>query len=394
MTLNGDITFIGRTTARNRRQVFGIRDADRLAHMYIIGKTGTGKSTLIEGMVRQDIAGGKGLALVDPHGDVVERVAASVPARRRRDLVYLNAPDPAQPYGYNPLRRVRADKIPLAASGLLEVLKKMWGDAWGVRMEHILRNALYALLERRDATLPAILRLLNDKRFRMEVTRSIRNPQVQAFWESEFPGYSRLMRSDGIAPVQNKVGAFLADPTLRRILTEPKQPIRFRKVMDEGGILLVNLSKGQLGEDSAALLGGLIVTTIGLAAFTRADLAPDLRRPFHLYVDEFQSFTTLSLVNMASELRKYGIGLVLAHQYLHQLEPEIRHAVLGNAGTIASFRTGPEDAPLLARQFYPRVESRDLLSLPNYQMYLRLMIDGTPSLPFSAESLPLPHPMT
>lgn len=300
---------------------------------------------------------------------------------------YLNAPDGGQPFGYNPLRKVRDDKIPLAVSGLLETLKKLWPDAWGVRMEHVLRNTLYALLEQDDARLPDILRLYADERYRRGLTASIRNETVRRFWRYEFENYHFRQRADAVAPIQNKLGALLSDPTLYRILVEPKNDIRIRSLMDEGRVLLVNLSKGQLGEDSSHILGGLIVSTIGLAAFSRADCAAARRRPFFVYIDEFQSFTTLMLANMMSELRKYGVGLTLANQHLHQLEPEIRSAVLGNAGTLISFRVGAEDAPYLAKEFQPKFDVEDLLNLPNYNIYLKLMIDGTPTAPFSASVL-------
>lgn len=375
------------TNFRNASRPIGIKQADRLFHMYVIGKTGTGKSTMLETLALQDIQAGRGFALVDPHGDLVERVATQVPKERAEDVTYLDVTDPAQPYGYNPLRHVRADKIALAASGLLEVFKKMWSDAWGVRMEHILRNALYALLERREAALPDILRLISEKAFRKEVATSLTNEPVRNFWLREFDRYSFAYQRDGIAPIQNKVGAFLTDPTLRRILAGPTEDIRIRRIMDGSGVFLVNLAKGLIGEDSASLLGALLVTTIGLAAFSRADMPQADRRPFFLYIDEFQAFTTLSLANMASELRKYGVGLVLAHQHLHQLEPDIRHAVLGNAGSLITFRVGPEDAAFLAREFAPPFEATDLLNLPNHHVVLKLMIDGAPSQPFSGATV-------
>lgn len=365
--------------------MFGIKQADRLSHVYVVGKTGTGKSSLLETLALQDLHAGRGFALVDPHGDLADRIAAQVSKDQAKRIVYLNAADPDQPYGYNPLRRVRADKIPLAVSGLLETLKKLWPDAWGVRMEHVLRNSLYALLERDGSQLPDILRLYNDEAFRKEIVRGIANQTVQTFWTDEFEHYPARLRADAVAPIQNKLGALLSDPTLYRILVAPRIDLRFRAMMDEGRSLLVNVAKGRIGEDSALLLGGLIVSTIGLAAFSRAETQE--RRPFFLYVDEFQSFTTLMLANMMSELRKYGVGLTLAHQYMHQLEPEIRHAVLGNAATLIAFRVGPDDASVLAKEFQPVFAVEDLLNLPNHDIYLKLMIDGTPSRPFSATTL-------
>lgn len=372
---------------RNDRRVFGIKNEDRFSHVYIIGKTGTGKSTLIETMEQQDLLAGRGFALIDPHGDLVKRVWESLSDAQRERVIYFNVPDPTQPYGYNPLRQVRPDRIPLAASGLMEALKKVWSEAWGVRMEHILRNALMALLERPDSTLPDILRLFSDQRFRKDVAAGLKNEPVKRFWEKEFERYSFGYRSDGVAPIQNKIGAFLADPVLQRLLTAPKIDLHLRKAMDDGQVLLVNLAKGYIGEDSSTLLGALLVTTLGLAAFTRADQPEASRRDFFVYIDEFQSFTTLALVNMLSELRKYRVGFTIAHQYLHQLEPDIRHAVLGNAGTLISFRVGAEDAPYLAREFEGTFDTLDLIRLENHHIFLKLMIDGMPSKPFSAESL-------
>jgi hypothetical protein len=382
-----DISFVGETNFRNQGRRFGIRQADRFSHIYVIGKTGTGKTTLLETLIRQDFAAGRGLALIDPHGDLAERLAATTPANRAADCIYFDAPTPDQPFGYNPLRRVRADKAPLAVSGVLEVFKKMWPDAWGVRMEHILRNALFALFEQREATLADILRLLSDKDYRKSVARALENEHVRSFWLNEYEKYSYRLRADAIVPIQNKVGALLADPRLSTMLTKPTKLLSLRRIMDEGRVLLVNLSKGRLGDDAASLLGGLLVTAFGLAALSRADLPHAARRPFFLYVDEFQSFTTLSFATMLSELRKYGVGMVLAHQYLHQLEPDVRHAVLGNAGTLVAFRLGAEDAALIAREFFPVFSAADLLALPNWSIYLKLMIDGAPSKPFSAATL-------
>jgi type IV secretory pathway TraG/TraD family ATPase VirD4 len=379
-----NVTQFARTDFRSTNRIFGIKDQDRFSHVYLIGKTGTGKSTLIETMVLQDIRRGHGVALIDPHGDLVERIVAQVPPRRAADVIYLNAADPSQPHGYNPLRHVREDRIALAASGFLEVFKKMWPDAWGVRMEHILRNVLMALLERPDARMHDLLLVLSDREFRKELVKSIRNETVRTFFEKEFERYTFGYRSDGIAPIQNKVGAFLADPVLNRILTSSESDISIRGAMDEGRVLFVNLAKGRLGEDSSSLLGGLLVTTIGLAAFSRADMAAQERRDFFVYVDEFQSFTTLAVTNMLSELRKYRVGFTIGHQYLHQLEPDVRHAVLGNVGTLICFRLGAEDAPYFVREFVEEFEEIDLMQLPNYRIYVRLMIDGAPSKPFSA----------
>ncbi len=381
-------TILGLTNAARRQVAFGIKQADRLSHTYIIGKTGTGKSTLLAAMIRQDLIHGHGCCLVDPHGDLVERIYAAVPEHRLGDVRYFNVPDRTQSYGYNPLRYVKADKRPLAASGMLEVMKKMWPDAWGVNMEHILRNALLTLLENPGSTLADIPRLLDDKSFRRTVANRLSNEPVKRFWLLEYERYSFQKKADGAGPILNKVGAFLADPTVFKILTAPEEDLHFRQLMDEGGVLLVNLAKGQIGEDAAGLLGGLLVTTLGLAAFTRQDTPEPERRDFFLYLDEFQNFTTHSMANMTSELRKYHVGLVLAHQYLHQLDADVREAVLGNTGTMIAFRLGAHDAAYMAAEFQPAFSQLDFLRLPNYDIYLRLMIDGLPSRPFSATTLP------
>jgi hypothetical protein len=380
------LTYFAQTNHRNNRRRFGIMQPDRLSHLYIIGKTGTGKSTLLETLALEDLRAKRGFAFVDPHGDTVERLAGNGTALEKR-VIYFDACDTSQPYGYNPLRRVRDDKIPLAVSGLLETLRKLWPDAWGVRMEHVLRNSLYTLLERGDASLPDILRLYADDAFRKIVVGDIRNKVIKRFWEDEFESYPARLRADACAPIQNKLGALLSNPLLYRILVRPKIDLRFRHMMDKGGCLLVNVSKGRIGEEASLLIGSLIASTIGLAAFSRAETSASARQPFFVYLDEFQNFTTLMLASMMSELRKYGVGLVLAHQYLHQLEPDIRHAVLGNAGTIVSFRVGAEDAPYLAREFQSKFDVEDLINLPNRDIYLKLMISGTPSAPFSAKTL-------
>ena len=385
---SNDVTYLARTDFRNGGELFGIRRDDRFSHVYVIGKTGTGKTTLLERMALQDLARGNGFAVIDPHGDMVERIADRIPPHRLLDVLYLNAADPTQPYGYNPLRHVRQDRIALAASGLMEVFEKLWPDAWGVRMEHILRNILMALLEQPSATLHDVLRIISDKKYRRSVANSLQNKAVKTFLLKEFDGFSFGYRADGIAPIQNKVGAFLADPLLDRILTAPKHDLHIRQIMDEGRVLLVNLSKGRIGEDSSSLLGAMLVTTIGLAGYSRVEIDPARRRDFFVYIDEFQSFTTLALANMLSEMRKYGLGFTIAHQYLHQLNPDIRHAVLGNVGTLISFRVGAEDAPFLAREFNGVFDETDLVQLPNHQIYLKLMIHGAPSMPFSAVTLP------
>src|SRR2546422_3582479 len=357
------------------------------AHTYIIGKTGTGKSTLLENLARQDIRAGHGLTLLDPHGDLVERLVEDVPVERQPDCIYFNVPDVAHPLGFNPLESVAPDRRPLAASGLLEVFKKIWMDTWGPRLEHILRNALLALLDQPEATLADVLRLLDDKAFRRSAMVHVGNTAVRDFWLREYESYPARFRVEAIAPIQNKVGPFLTNPLLRNIVTQAKSAFELRRVMDEGKILLVNLAKGKIGEDVAALLGAMLVSKAGLAALSRTDIPEENRRDFYLYLDEFQSFTTLSLANMLSELRKYRVGLILAHQYLSQLDLQIRHAILGNVGTIIAFRLGLTDAEILESEFRPEISAVDLIGLPHYHVYAKLMIDGVASRVFNAETL-------
>lgn len=382
------IVYFAKTDFRNEEKKFGIKRYDRRAHMYVIGKTGTGKSTLLETMILQDIESGQGLALLDPHGDLVEKIAAKIPERRKDDLIYFNVPDDTRTFAFNPLERVDPQRRSLAAAGLLEAFKKLWSDSWGPRLEHILRNALLALYDQPEATLSDVLRLLEDDAFRRNAALRIHNAQVRGFWLREYEAYPSRFRVEAIAPIQNKVGAFLSDPRLHRILVQPRSSFNLRNVMDEGKILLVNLSKGKIGEDTAALLGALLVTSIGLAALSRAEVPEQERRDFYLYLDEFQSFTTLSLAKMLSELRKYRMGMVLAHQYLSQLDEQIRDAVLGNVGTLIAFRVGMSDAEILAKEFYPTFSAGDLIRLSNHHVYLKLMIDGMPSEPFSARTIP------
>jgi hypothetical protein len=382
------ITMLAETNFRSQRRRFGIRREDRRAHLYVIGKTGTGKSTFIANLAHQDLVHGEGFALLDPHGDLLERVLTNLPERRRDDLIYFNVPDALHPLGFNPLENIPAAKRPLAASGLLEIFKKIWAEFWGPRSEHILRNALLALLDQPEATLADVLRLLDDADYRKNAVARVHNAQVRDFWLREYEKYPARFRAEAIAPIQNKVGAFLANPILNRIITQPKSAFDLRNVMDEGKILLVNLAKGLIGDDVVALLGSLLVGKIGLAALSRSDMPEENRRDFYLYVDEFPSFTTTSFAGMLSEMRKYRVGLVLAHQYLDQLDGMVRGAVLGNVGTQIVFRVGLADALLLEKEFAPEFSASDLVSLPNYHIYLRLMIDGVVSKPFSAVTLP------
>jgi len=387
MRSGNDILVLGRTTARSDHKLFGIKQPDRLSHVYIVGKTGTGKSTLIERMIRQDIAAGRGAALIDPHGDLAERVARwAMP--RRRDIVYLDLGDDQLTLGYNPLLHVRAELRSLVASGVIDLFKMLWSDAWGVRMEHILRNAILALLEQPRASLADILPMLTEKSFRARIAATLQNEQVRHFWQKEFSSYSLRYQADGIAPIQNKVGSFLADPRLRRFLTPDDRGLRLRSIMDDGQVLIVGLPQGKIGADSAHLLGGLLVTALGSAAFSRAFETEQSRRPFFIYVDEFESFSTLSFALMLAELRKFRVGMVLGHQHLGQLNREVLDGVLGNAGTLIAFRLSAADATVIAAELGHGYKPADLVMLRNFEFAVRLLIDGAVSKPFSAK-LPL-----
>ena len=381
------ISFFARTNFRQQGTLFGIRQADRRAHMYVIGQTGTGKSTLLETLILQDLEASRGLALLDPHGDLVEKIMRELPENRAQGTIYFNVADTAHPLGFNPLEPVPPAKRPLAASGLVEVFKKIWADSWGPRLEHILRNALLALLDQPEATLADVLRLLDDPGFRKRAAERVANAPVRRFWLREYESYPARFRAEAIVPIQNKVGAFLSNPILRGIVTQPKSTFDLRRVMDEGQPLLVNLAKGRIGEDAASLLGALLVSRIGLAALSRVDTPETKRRDFFLYLDEFHTFTTLSLATMLPELRKYRTNLILAHQHLAQLDPLVREAILANTGTIIAFRIGAADAEILGKEFAPEFDEVDLINLPNHHIYLRLMIDGKVSRAFSADTI-------
>src|SRR5437879_3879707 len=382
------ITLLAETNFRNQHRRFGIKRADRRAHTYLIGKTGTGKSTLIANLARQDALHGEGFALLDPHGDLVEQVLRFIPAERQRDLIYVNVPDTAHLLAFNPLEVPQTGLRPLVASGLISVFKKIWAEFWGPRMEYVLRNTLLALLELPGSTLLDVPRMLDDATFRGHVLAVVQNAQVRRFWLREYQSYPARFRAEAIAPIQNKVGEFLVNPILRAIVGQPKSAFDLRHAMDEGKILLVNLAKGKIGEDTSSLLGAMLITKIGLAALSRADLPEDERRDFYVYADEFTSFTTTSFAGMLSEMRKYHIGLVLAHQYIEQLDEVVRGAVLGNVGTMIAFRVGLSDAEVLDKESYPEFTAGDFVNLPDYSLYLKLMVDGTVTRPFSADTLP------
>ena len=381
------LTYIGITNYRNTNLRFGIADIDRLAHIFCIGKTGVGNSTLLTNMALSDITKGKGLAVIDPHGDVAESLIKNIPICRKKDLIYFNPADTVNGIAFNPLHGVHPQYHHLVASGLVSVFKKIWGDSWGPRMEYILRFSLLTLLEYPDATLLDIQPLLTDTLHRNKILEHVKNEATIAFWQNEFLKYSPIFRNEVIAPILNKTGLFLTSIPLRTVVGQTTTSFKMQRVLDGSKILICNFSKGLIGEDACTLLGSMLVTSIQLAALYRAKQPEHERVPFFLYIDECQTFATQSFVDMLSEARKYGLGVFMANQFLDQLHEKIRAAILGNCGTLISFRVGANDAELLAKEFYPVFEPIDLVSLPRYSMYLKLMIDGAASQPFSAQSI-------
>lgn len=387
-TDENDITIFAETNFRNQRTRFGIKRKDRRLHMYLIGKTGTGKSTLMENMIYSDLSAGEGLAVIDPHGDLVQKVLNLIPNDRKADLVYFNPADLSRPIGFNMLEAIESTQRHLIASELISVFKKIWIDSWGPRTEYILRNTILALLEVPGATLLEVPRMLADKEYRSAVMAILGDEQVKQFWANEFERYTAHFRSEAISPIQNKVGQFITNRVIRDIIGQKQSSFDVRQIMDEGKILLVDLSKGKIGEDASALLGAMLLTRIELAALSRADTPEHQRRDFFAYIDEFYNFTTASFANILAEARKYRLNLVLAHQYIEQLDEELRSAIFGNVGTVISFRLGGRDAQYVAREFYPIFSEVDLVNLQQYHIFLKLMIDGISAAPFSAVTLP------
>ncbi len=387
-----ELAVIGRTKFRSRRQVFGMRADDRRRHLAVIGKTGMGKTTLLYKLIASDIDAGRGLALLDPHGDLCDAVLASVPPRRTNHIVLFDVGDRAFPLAFNPLACKDPQQRPLVASGVVAAFKKLYGDSWGPRLEHILRNALLALLETPGVSLLSLQRLLSDAAYRTMLTSRLRDPVVRTFWQGEFASWKPQYQAEAIAPIQNKVGQFLSHPILRAIVGQARTSLDLRRVKDERRILLVNLSKGKIGEDGSTLLGSLLVTGIQLAAMSRADVPEEDRGDFHLYVDEFHQFATESFATILSEARKFRLSLTVATQYLAQMDEATAAAVFGNVGSLLVFQVGASDAEALADQLGGDVTPQDLLALPRFTACARLLIDGMPSRPFTMETLPPPAP--
>lgn len=387
-----ETTFIAKCNFRGNERIFGIKRRDRRQHTYVIGKTGVGKTVLLKNMALQDIQSGRGLCIIDPHGEFVEEVLAQIPPDRAKDVIYFNPVDAEYPIGFNVLEVSDPQYKHLVVSDLLGIFTKIWANVWSARMEYILQNCILALLDTPGTTLLGIPRLLVDKDYRQKIVKNIKDPVVRSFWVHEYDAWQDKFRNESIVPIQNKVNQFLNTSFIRNIVGQPKSTLNIPRVMNEEKILLVNVSKGKVGEDNSALLGAMIITKVQLAAMERVRIPEEERRDFYLYVDEFQNFATDSFAAILSEARKYRLNLIIAHQYIGQLvtdvSTKVRDAVFGNVGTMISFRVGAQDAEFLEKEFMPEFMGQDLINLPNHHIYLKLMVDGVTSRPFSATTLP------
>ncbi|MCR4343045.1 MAG: type IV secretion system DNA-binding domain-containing protein [Patescibacteria group bacterium] len=388
---NKDITYFAEANFRNKHQRFGIKRDDRTKHVYVIGKTGMGKSTMLENMAVQDIQNGEGMAFIDPHGATAELLLDYVPEDRIDDVIYFAPFDTEYPISFNVLEDVGYDKRHLVVAGLMSTFEKIWVDAWSARMSYILSNTLLALLEYPNSTLMSINRMLADKEYRKKVVDNITDPTVKSFWVDEFAKYTDRYTQEATPAIQNKIGQFTSNPLIRNIIGQPRTSFDLRKLMDEKKIIIINLSKGRLGEQNANLLGSMLITKIYLAAMSRADVSSEELKKlpqFYFYVDEFQSFANKSFADILSEARKYKLNLTIAHQYIEQMSEEVNAAVFGNVGTMIVFRVGAYDADILEKEFAPEFIAQDIVNLGFTQIYLRLMINGVGSRPFSASTLP------
>lgn len=384
----GDLTVFGKTDFRSAHQEFGILNSDRRRHMYVIGKTGMGKSTLLENMIYSDILAGKGVGVIDPHGDMADRILDFIPSHRTNDVIVIDPSDRNFPVSFNMLDNLDPALSSIVCSGLVGIFKKLYAESWGPRLEHILRNTILTLLDNQNATMLGITRMLQDSEFRQKMVRNAQDPIVKNFWAHEFEKLSEKQRMDAISPILNKVGQFLSSPIVRNIVGQPKSEVDLRYAMDHQRIVIVNLSKGKIGEDNSALLGSMIITKFQLDAMSRANIPERDRVDFYLYIDEFQNFATEAFATILSEARKYRLNLTIANQYIAQMPEEVRDAVFGNVGSLVSFQLGFDDAEHLSSQFNEEVLPADLVSLSKYTAYTKLLIDGMPSKTFSMAALP------
>lgn len=384
------VNFFGKTIFKNRDTIFGIKDIDRRRHIWAIGKTGTGKSTLIANMAIDDLKKDRGLAVIDPHGDLCEVILDYIPKRRINDVVYFNPADKDFPIVINPLEVTNKEEAELVVSGIVSIFNKIFGFSWGPRLEYILRNSLYTLSQVPNSTLKDIPLLLTNRSFRSRIEETIQDPTMKAFWKDEFDKMPEKLQAEAISPILNKVGQFVTSPLIRSVIGQPKSSVKLDDIMNGKKILLANLSQGRLGEDNAALLGAMLITKLQLAAMHRVDIPEMDRKDFYLYVDEFQNFATGSFIKIMSEARKYRLNIMLANQYMAQIPEEVRKAILGNAGTVMTFAVGASDAEILYKEFAEVFNQNDLVNLSNYQIAAKMTIDGQTSRPFVATTLPLP----
>jgi len=385
-----EINFFARTLFKNRDTIFGVKNLDRLRHIWTVGKTGTGKSTMMANMIIDDFKKDRGVTYIDPHGDTCDVLLDYIPSHRINDTVYFNPADKDFPITINPLEVTNREEAELVVSGLMSIFTKVWANVWSARMEYILRNSFMTLAEIPNTTLEDVLKILAIKNFRDRILEKTKDSALVHFWIDEYEKMPERLQKEAIAPIQNKVGQFVTSPMIRRIIGHPKSSISIDDILNQGKILLVNLSQGRLGEDNANLLGAMLITKIQLAAMRRVDIPVNERQPYYVFVDEFQNFATDSFIKILSEIRKYNLSLCLANQYMAQIPENVRKAILGNAGTIITFSAGAEDAAILNKEFAEVFSENDLVNLSNYQIAIKLMIDGHSSRPFLAHTLPLP----
>jgi hypothetical protein len=394
-----EITFLGQTTFRNEMKRFGIKTDDRRKHMYILGKTGTGKTELMLNMALQDIKGGSGVGFIDPHGETAEKLLDFVPKERINDVIYFNPADTDFPIAFNVLEEVDSSRRYVVSSSLLGVFRKIWPEVWSSRIEYILENCILALLEYPNSTVLGIHRILADSDYRKKVIEKIKDPMVRAFWLQEFPRFTQSQELEAVATIENKISQIVYNPLIRNIIGQSKSKIDFKEMLQGKKILLANLARGKIGEDNSRVLGVFLITKLYLAILSQVDIKEEERNDYYLYIDEFQNFAAKVFVNILSEARKCKLNLILANQYLSQLDEitpqgkttEARDAVFGNVGTLISFRLGAEDAQFLEREFLPEFSAQDFTNLPKYNIYLKLTVNGVAARPFSAITLPPPQ---
>jgi len=387
-----DVMVFAETRFRNRRERFGIRRKDRRYHMHILGKTGMGKTTLLENMILSDIYTGEGVCVIEPHGDLINNLLERIPSYRVNDVIYFNPSDQASPTPLNILRDTNSGPQSVIVSGVLDLFRMLFGNAWGVKMEHIFRHALLSAMHIPGATLFTVSRLLTDAPYREKWARRLPDTALKEFWEREFAGFDKRQRTEAVSPILNKIGQFKADPLMRVIIGGRKNTIDFRKSIDSRKIILANLSKGSIGSDNMRLFGALLVSKLQVAALSQTNIPEERRTDMYLYIDECQNFVTDTLASMLAEMRKFRLNLILANQHLGQFidAPMVQTSILGNVGSLICFRIGSPDAQLLAGEFFPNIQKEDLVRLGKYQIYLKLMINGATSDGFNAATLP-PH---